>query len=130
MRTTRRRTALIDVLHTSDRFLSARDLHLALSTRGDSLALSTVYRALQCLADDGEVDVFKGMDGETRYRRCDRTDQHGHLICRVCGRAEELGAETVTDRVAEYGRTLGFHNISAAAEFVGTCTWCAPSSGP
>lgn len=55
MRTTRRRTALLNVLQTSDRFLCARELHLALSRRGDSLALSTVYRALQCLVDGGEV---------------------------------------------------------------------------
>ena len=125
MRTTRRRTALMEVLQTSDRFLCARELHLVLSRQGDSLALSTVYRALQCLVDNGEVDVFQGADGETRYRRCERTDHHGHLICRVCGRAEELGTETVTHRVAEYGRTLGFHNISTAAEFVGTCRRCA-----
>lgn len=90
MRTTLRRTALMDLLESSDRFQSTKELHAAMSQQGKSLALSTVHRALQQFIESGNVDVFHATDGETRYRRCNRTD-HTHLICRICGRTEELG---------------------------------------
>lgn len=91
MRTTLWRTALTDLLESSDRFQSTKELHAAMSQQGKSLALSTVHRALQQFIESGNVDVFHATDGETRYRSCNRTDQHGHLICRICGRTEELG---------------------------------------
>lgn len=91
MRTTLRRTAPRGPLESNDRFQSTKELHAAMSQQGKSLALSTVRRALQQFNESGNVDVFHSTDGETRYRRCNRTDQHGHLICRICGRTEDLG---------------------------------------
>lgn len=125
MRTTRRRTALMDLLESSDRFQCAKELHATLSKQGESLALSTVYRALQQFVESGDLAVFHSPDGETRYRRCDRTGNHGHLICRSCGKTEELAAETINIWAAELSRDRGFNNISPVTEIVGTCTGCA-----
>lgn len=80
MRTTRRRTALMDLLKSSDRFQSAQELHTALARHGEPLALSTVYRALQHFVDSEDVHIFRAADGEALYRRCNRPDHHGHLI--------------------------------------------------
>ncbi|MHA7239816.1 Fur family transcriptional regulator [Arthrobacter sp. TMS1-12-1] len=115
----------MDLLENSDRFRSAQELHAALSEHGESSVLSTVYRALQQFVDSGDVHVFHAADGETLYRRCDRPDHHGHLICRRCGKTEELGADTVDDWRAAVSRTLGFNQISHVTEIVGTCTDCA-----
>lgn len=125
MRTTRRRTALMDLLTSSDRFQSAQELHTALARHGEPLALSTVYRALQHFVDSGDVHVFHAANGETLYRRCTRPDHHGHLICRLCGKTEELRAATVDIWSADLGRTLGFDEISPVTEIVGTCQDCA-----
>ena len=95
MRTARRRTAVVDLLESSGRFPSAQEPHATLSLQGESLALSTVYRTRQQFVESGDVDVFRTTDGETRYRRCNPTDQHCHLAHRICGRTEEL----VPDRV-------------------------------
>lgn len=90
MRTARRRMARMDLLESSARFPWAQELHATLSKQGVSVAPSTVYRALRPFVESGDDDVFRVTDGEIRYRRCDRTDQHGHLICRICGRTEGL----------------------------------------
>lgn len=124
MRNTRRRTALMDLLESSGRFQCARELHATLSRQGEPLALSTVYRALQQFVESGDVDVFHSPDGETRYRRCGRTDHHGHLICRICGKAEELGVAAVDIWAAELSRDRGFKNISHVTEIAGTCADC------
>lgn len=125
MRTTRRRTALMDLLQNSDRFQCAQELHSTLSKQGESLALSTVYRALQQFVESGEVDVFHSNDGEARYRRCHRTDHHCHLICRSCGRTEELNAEAISSWAAELSRDLGFADVFQVTEIVGGCKDCA-----
>jgi Fe2+ or Zn2+ uptake regulation protein len=52
-RTTRQRTAVSAVLDEIDEFRSSQEIHDLLRRRGDSIGLTTVYRALQALADDG-----------------------------------------------------------------------------
>ena len=80
----RQRSAVLALLDELDGFRSAQDLHALLRERGDSVGLATVYRALQALVDDGEVDVLRSADGEAVYRRCSPSHHH-HLVCRSCG---------------------------------------------
>ena len=61
---------------------------------GDKVGLATVYRNLQAMAADGEVDVLRTDDGEAVYRACS-TGHHHHLVCRVCGRTVEVEGPTV-----------------------------------
>ena len=74
----------------ADDFTSAQDLHARLRTEGHKVGLATVYRALQTLADQGQVDVLRTDDGEAVYRRCSTGAHHHHLVCRSCGRTVEV----------------------------------------
>jgi Fur family ferric uptake transcriptional regulator len=126
-RTTRQRRAVAAALLEVEDFRSAQEIHGLLRQRGDKVGLTTVYRALQGLADNGEVDVLRTEGGESVYRRCG-AEHHHHLVCRSCGRAVEVAGPTVetwTDRVA---REHGFTDVSHTLEIVGTCATCA--AGP
>ncbi len=90
-RSTRQRAAVAAALDEVDEFRSAQELHDVLKHRGDSVGLTTVYRTLQSLADAGEVDVLRTTEGEAVYRRCSTGDHHHHLVCRLCGKAVEVG---------------------------------------
>src|SRR5438105_10027205 len=70
-RTTRQGAAINAVLQRSPGFRSAQDLHAELRREGESIGLTTVYRHLQVLAENGLVDVVRGADGEAVYRRCE-----------------------------------------------------------
>ncbi len=89
-RPTRQRTAVLELLHEQDTFRSAQDIHAVLREAGTGIGLATVYRTLQAMATDGDVDVLRTEDGESVYRRCRTPRHHHHLVCRSCGLTVEV----------------------------------------
>lgn len=124
VRTTRQRSAVAAVLADCEEFRSAQDLHQLLRNRGETIGLTTVYRTLQALAEAGEVDVLRQADGETVYRRCS-TGHHHHLVCRHCGRTEEVEGPAVEEWAARVARRHGFRDVEHTVEVFGTCGDCA-----
>ena len=88
-RNTRQRTAILDFLKTRKEFISAKDLYAEMGT--SNIGLSTIYRALSDLVNDGDLDVFIDNDGESRFRLCG-SHHHHHLLCRKCGKSVEFQA--------------------------------------
>lgn len=130
-RPTRQRTAVTTLLGEVEGFHSAQQLHGMLRDRGEPVGLATVYRALQALADEGEVDVLRPVDrgeGEAVYRRCATTRHHHHLLCRSCGRAVELDDGPVEAWLGEVASRNGFTAVDHTVEIVGTCAHCAARS--
>lgn len=129
-RTTRQRTAINDLFDDETAFLTAQQVHDELRSRGESVGLATVYRNLQTMAEDGELDAVRSADGEMTYRRCS-THHHHHLMCRRCGTAVELGPDDAIEKwanaVAEkYGYTDAGHDL----ELFGLCARCSGSDTP
>jgi Fe2+ or Zn2+ uptake regulation protein len=91
---------------------------------GDAVGLATVYRTLQQLADDGDVDVLRTADGEAVYRRCSTGRHHHHLVCRSCGRTVELDAAAVERWARRMGEEHGFSDVDHVVELFGTCREC------
>ena len=118
---TRQRTAVARALAEADGFRSAQDLHDALRSDGDHVGLATVYRALQVLADAGEVDVLRTDDGEAVYRRC-RTESTTTTWCaaRAAVRSRSRGRRWRPGRRA-VGAEHGFTEVSHTVEVFGTC---------
>ncbi len=123
-RTTRQRGAVATLLDEVDGFHSAQDLHAMLRTRGERVGLTTVYRTLQTMADDGEVDVMRPPGGEHLYRRCSQGHHH-HLVCRSCGRTVEVADAAVEAWAATIAARHGYANVSHTVEVFGTCPECA-----
>lgn len=55
---TRQQTAVAEQLASRGDFVSAQQLHAALTASGASVGLATVYRTLQTMAGDGTVDAL------------------------------------------------------------------------
>lgn len=122
-RSTRQRSAVSDFLADQDTFRSAQDIHGELRGAGHPIGLATVYRALQTLVEDGEVDVLRTDDGEAVYRRCGPAHHH-HLVCRVCGRTVEVQDRPVARWADKVGVDHGFVDIEHTVEVYGTCGSC------
>jgi Fur family ferric uptake transcriptional regulator len=119
-RTTRQRTAVLAALRRAPEPLSAQDLHADL---GRSVALATVYRALQGLVDAGRVDVFRRDTGEALFRLCNPVHHH-HLVCERCGRVEEIDACEVELWASRVARRHGFSITGHQADVFGVCEAC------
>ena len=123
-RPTRQRAAVEAVLADIDDFLSAQDLHARLRTQGESVGLATVYRTLQAMATDGDVDMMRTGDGEAVYRRCSSGSHHHHLVCRSCGRTVEVEGPAVERWADKIGLENDFSDVVHTLEIVGTCSEC------
>jgi Fur family ferric uptake transcriptional regulator len=124
-RLTKQQTAVAEALGDTGDFTSAQDLHAKLRTTGHPVGLATVYRALQTLSEEGDVDVLRTDDGESVYRRCSTGAHHHHLVCRSCGRTVEVEGPTVERWADTVSAQHGFRDVTHTVEIFGTCAHCA-----
>lgn len=122
-RPTRQRAAVEALLVDINDFISAQNLHARLRAQGQNVGLATVYRTLQAMATDGEVDMLRTADGEAVYRQCS-TGHHHHLVCRSCGRTVEVEGPAVESWADKIGAENGFSEVQHTLEIVGTCADC------
>ncbi|WP_270887707.1 Fur family transcriptional regulator [Pedococcus sp. 5OH_020] len=122
-RPTRQRAAVAAALADTDEFRSAQELHAVLRESGDQVGLATVYRTLQSMAADGDIDMLRTDEGEAVYRACS-TGHHHHLVCRVCGRTVEVEGPTVEAWTSRVSAEHGFTDVRHTLEIVGTCQEC------
>ncbi|MER7499711.1 transcriptional repressor [Nonomuraea pusilla] len=122
---TTRRDAVHDTLRQSEGFRSAQDVYAEMRNHGAKIGLTTVYRALQALADGGKVDVLRTDDGESVYRACATESHHHHLVCRRCGHTVEVDGPAVERWAEMVGSEHGFTEITHTVEVFGTCSSCS-----
>lgn len=130
-RATKQGTLVRDALRTAGGFRSAQDVYAVLRGDGGSVGLSTVYRHLQSLVDDGVVDVIQTPDGEATYRYCGNPatgHHHHHLVCRRCGRTEEIEGRAVERWAGDVAETHGYVDVDHTVELFGVCPSCAATS--
>jgi Fur family transcriptional regulator, ferric uptake regulator len=126
-RATRQGAAVRDALRAAGGFRSAQDVYAVLRVEGGTVGLSTVYRHLQSLVDDGVVDVIHTPEGEATYRYCgDPADghHHHHLVCRDCGRTEEIEGRAVERWAGEVAAKHGYTAVDHTVELFGVCPTC------
>jgi Fur family ferric uptake transcriptional regulator len=115
-----------EVLGEHDGFMSAQDVFTTLRTRGHKVGLSTVYRHLQCLVEDGAADAIHAPDGETTYRLCGTVPgtHHHHVVCRLCGRAQEVEGRAIETWADEVAAEHGYSDVDHTIEIFGLCRSC------
>jgi Fur family ferric uptake transcriptional regulator len=126
---TSRRDAVHDTLRRSEGFRSAQDVYTEMRQHGAKIGLTTVYRALQTLADRGQVDVLRTDEGESVYRACATGAHHHHLVCRKCGHTVEVEGPAVERWAEAIGAEHGFTEVTHTVEVFGTCSSCSEGTG-
>lgn len=109
-----------DAIGETDAFQSAQQIFQTLRSRGETVGLATVYRNLQLLAEDEDLDTLRNEDGEILYRMCSPRHHH-HLVCRACGRVEEVSGPAVEAWADEAAAEHGFRDVSHTLEIFGIC---------
>lgn len=125
VRGTRQSAALDQVLQDLPGFRSAQDIHAELRRRGERIGLTTVYRHLQVLTEDGAVDTLRDESGETLYRRCETSAHHHHVTCRSCGRSVEVEGRAIERWAEHVASEAGFTDVDHTVEIFGRCPGCS-----
>ncbi len=66
-------------------------------------------------------------EGEATYRYCGDpgTGHHHHLVCRRCGRTEEVEGRVVERWAGEIAEQHGYTEVDHTVELFGVCAPCA-----
>jgi Fur family transcriptional regulator, ferric uptake regulator len=123
-RRTRQGDAVLNVVLGSDNFRSAQDIHAELRASGEAVGLTTVYRHLALLTDEGRLDALQTADGELVYRRCHSEQHHHHVVCRVCGRGSEVELPDLERWAESTAADLGYSDVTHTVEIFGVCAGC------
>ncbi len=126
-------------LEAAGGFVSAQELHERLRHRGKAIGLTTVYRHLGALAGEGEIDLLRSGtsgavssaagQGEALYRWCRVAEHHHHLVCRSCGRTQEVANDAVEAWAASVAARHGFREPTHTVEVFGVCGPCHEQAG-
>ncbi len=128
-------------MRASDGFRTAQELYAELRDRGDRIGLTTVYRHLNLLAEQGRADVVHRADGESQFRLCGTPEQqtpagqpqeghHHHVVCRDCGRSVEVSGPEVEAWAERVAQAAGYTEITHTLEVFGLCPEHSAPAGP
>ena len=113
------------ILETIDRYnapITAEELFFVIK-QSTSMSLSTVYRILGFLSDNGILLKNTGMDGKSCYQR--NCVQHSHnLICKICNAVTTLPHCPMNEIEQSIHKKTGYAILSHNLEFVGICPKC------
>ncbi len=123
-RRTSPRALVISAALRRDQPFTAQELVRELARRG--IGRATVFRTLDLLVS---LDVLSRIHGIEQGARCVRytacaPSHHHHLVCRGCGRVEEIRAAGLEDRIDAIARQRGFRPLGHGLEVQGLCAEC------
>ena len=127
-RGTSQHTAVLDSLRGSDRFRTAQDIYSELRGNGARIGLTTVYRHLQRLADDGTIHAVQTTDRQIAYRLCS-PGSHYHLVCTGCGAGIEIADPELETWVESEASRRGYSDLSHRIDIFGTCPTFTAENG-
>lgn len=87
-----------------------------------SMSLNTVYEVLETLTSLGAIRRGDVRAGPRRYDA--NTEAHHHLVCRACGRQEDVACLEGAAPCLEPGDGRGFVIEEAQVTFYGLCRGC------
>ena len=105
-RVTSQRRAIVSALFADEHHLTADRVAEVVQERLPDVHLSTVYRVLDTLEDEGVLEHVHLGHGRAIYHRSDL--DHVHLVCDRCGAVGEMAPEILAHLSVDVERSTGF----------------------
>ncbi len=127
-RMTTQRRLILAALAESPNHPTAEEIYHRVLPKNPALNLSTVYRTLRWLEQEGLINSrhFEGEPHQDRFDPiADERPDHHHFRCRVCNRIIEFDAPLLEQVKQIFVRQQGGQVESAALVLYGLCRECA-----
>ncbi len=122
-KTTKVRTALLEIFQETSTPLSIQDILIKLKEKKLSPNKTTIYREIEFLTN---LELVSGVDfgeGKKRYEASGK--HHHHIICVNCKSVKDVSLEKDLDLFyAKIARQAGFKPVGHSLEFFGLCSKC------
>ncbi|WP_041614788.1 Fur family transcriptional regulator [Paenibacillus sp. JDR-2] len=117
------RKTILEAIQESNDHPTAADIIERLRDKGVSFAYGTVYNSLRYLTDAGLIRELKLGEAVSRYDA--RMDDHHHIMCKQCGRVEEVLTELPEEWLKKIAAETKFKVQDAHVVLEGVCELCA-----
>lgn len=124
-RLTPQRLMVLEALHHNPDYATAEEIWERVTARVPQVDLSTVYRQLHFLKDQGLVSEITSLSGPACYAPVREEQPHAHAVCRNCGDIMHVDMGWVADMVAQVRAKHGFQVDIANMELPGVCKQCS-----
>ena len=126
LRVTRQRRVILEELCKVDTHPSADEVYAMVRKRLPRISLGTVYRNLEILAENGDIQKLE--PGCTLKRFDGKTENHYHLRCIRCDRVVDAPVDFDVTIKHDLKSGTDFKIIGHKLEFVGICPECITPS--
>ena len=118
------RKTVLELVWSSHKPEKAYDLLAHLASFHERPAPPTVYRALDFLREAGLVHKIQSLNAYIGCGEPHRDHQGQFLICEGCGTVAELDDSTLTSRIGQNAKKIGFKVKDETVEIIGLCQSC------
>ncbi|ADB51696.1 Fur family transcriptional regulator [Conexibacter woesei] len=125
-RVTSQRLVINRMLRSRDQHVTAEEVLGAVTRTLPGTSLPTVYATLELFEQLGIVRRVNSGGGAVLFDS--RTVDHHHVICRTCGRVQDLDARVELGAVMDAARAAGFAPDRAALVVDGVCASCGAAA--
>jgi len=122
-RSTAQRQLIQDILQHAERHLDADEIYQRARQRLPGVSLSTVYRNLRLLKEQGLVEEHQ-LGGMRRYYESALNSEHHHMVCLACGRIFEFTCPSTEKLKSRVKKEQGFEVTNVDVRFAGYCPEC------
>ncbi len=124
-RMTEQRRLILETLKSVQGHPTAEELHQLVRRRAPGLHLSTVYRTMRWLEEEGMVNSL-WIEEDRRQERFDTsfTTDHHHFVCTSCKQVVEFDSQELARIQAQYEQEQGVKVENASLVFYGLCRHC------
>lgn len=123
LRVTPQRELILDAVCEGGGRNSIGGIYARLHARAPAISRATVYRALKTFCELGLVVAVDLGDGHTLYEIASVTPHHD-LVCRACGKVEQLEHSTLHSLFARIERERRFTIQTNHLVLYGLCAQC------
>jgi Fe2+ or Zn2+ uptake regulation protein len=125
-RVTSQRLLILRELRRRAHHMTAHEVWEAMRRALPGTSTPTVYATLELLVELGLVRKLCFDAGTALYDA--RTEPHQHVVCRHCGRIEDLDIDLDSDSILVAARATGFDPDGVELVIAGSCAPCAEAT--
>ncbi|WP_102830094.1 Fur family transcriptional regulator [Bartonella bovis] len=118
LRITRQRRVILDILTDTDDHPNAFEIFQYANKIDSSISLSTVYRTMKTLEENGTIHRHAFSGGPSRFEQANG-QHHDHLIDVETGRIIEFQSDIIEKLQKEIAHSLGYDIIHHRLELYG-----------
>ena len=120
---TPQRMMILEAVEAAEDHISTEEIYTRVCMRYPHLNISTVYRTLELLKEQGLVTETDMGDGRVRYHSI-KKGHHHHLVCQKCGQIIDLDESVLASLKSALSKEYGFYADLKHLAIFGCCSQC------